>query len=526
MDAPPASSAKDTRYPFDLVTLQKALQDPPLERQLGVHVAHVIAAREGPASEVLAEQLAVPRELVLRLLWFGALYYSPVAPLPHPDRMAGLAPEQLDSIRAVRAAGLARWGRDSKLQTPRRLATDDVVAMGGYLRAHCHPKRFPVAHALSAQDWSARLLAVRPDHVVVSKPPGLQVPPTVDNVQESLLACVERALSLPGGVLQPAHRLDAGTEGVVVLVRDSPIFAAYFRGLMADKATSDRVRKTYRCLVLKPPPAHLFPPGAVMLDQSVQEGCGADVNSAQATFSSDRGAGETDSYGSDPKAGSDGRLVHWVLEDQRAAGEMAHTVVVEEGTAGAQRCELKLKQVARVRLSQQAAALWGLDTRADDEKPSASGSRAGPSAYEVTVELVTGRTHQVRVQMAAIGCPLVGDHLYGALVAQGRLMQHQVQQGQQRPQQQHAAAGITAAAAHGRQGRTGEETASRTSEAEAAGVQELARGVAAEWCRPALEQQLAPVALQAHSLEILEDGPMGAPPVVHCAGRPWWHRVD
>lgn len=50
-----------------------------------------------------------------------------------------------------------------------------------------------------------------------------------------------QALSLPAGTLQPAHRLDAGTEGVVVLVRDSPAFAAYFRGLMADKATVSRV---------------------------------------------------------------------------------------------------------------------------------------------------------------------------------------------------------------------------------------------------------------------------------------------
>ncbi|KAG2423864.1 hypothetical protein HXX76_015022 [Chlamydomonas incerta] len=503
MDAPPPpTSGKDTKYPFDLTTLQQALQDPPLEHQLGVHVAHVVAAREGPASEVLAEQLDVPRELVLRLLWFGALYYSPVAPLPHPDRMAGLTTEQLDSIRAVRAAGLARWGRDSKLQTPRRLSTDEVVAAGGYLRAHCHPKRFPVAHSLSQQDWVARLLAVREDHVVVSKPPGLQVPPTVDNVQESLLACVERALSLPGGMLQPAHRLDAGTEGVVVLVRDSPAFAAYFRGLMAEK--SDRVRKTYRCLVTTPPSAHLFPPGGVLLHESGGDG----VREPEAATP------HSDTLGSSSgrSSSTDGRLVHWVLEDQRTAGEMAHTVVVCEGTPGAQRCELKLKQVERVQLSEQAAALWGLDL----ETSGTSGAGTGPRAvaYEVTVELVTGRTHQVRVQMAAIGCPLLGDHLYGALVAQGRLRQ----------QQECGAAGQHATGS-GLPGQCVEE-ASGPAQLLKEAAPLPARGVAAEWCRPALEQQLAPVALQAHSLEILEDGLMGTAPVTHCAGAPWWHRVN
>lgn len=97
------------------------------------------------------------------------------------------------------------------------------------------------------------------------------------------------------------------------------------------------MRKTYRCLVSAPPPANLFPPGGTLLDESEVDAAGASaVTSSQATSSSSR---------SSSGCGAAGRLVHWVLEDQRAAGEMAHTVVVDEGTAGAQRCELKLKQV-------------------------------------------------------------------------------------------------------------------------------------------------------------------------------------
>lgn len=40
------------------------------------------------------------------------------------------------------------------------------------------------------------------------------------------------------------------------------------------------------------------------------------------------------------------------------------------------------------------------------------GHREGCSL--VSVELHTGRSHQIRVQFAAIGCPLVGDQRYGA----------------------------------------------------------------------------------------------------------------
>jgi 23S rRNA pseudouridine1911/1915/1917 synthase len=41
------------------------------------------------------------------------------------------------------------------------------------------------------------------------------------------------------------------------------------------------------------------------------------------------------------------------------------------------------------------------------------GGQAGPAACEIACRLETGRTHQVRVHMAHVGAPLIGDPVYG-----------------------------------------------------------------------------------------------------------------
>lgn len=78
---------------------------------------------------------------------------------------------------------------------------------------------------------------------------------------------------------------------------------------------------------------------------------------------------------------------------------------------------LLLLQVDQVCLTGAAAEAWG------------------PTAYESTLQLVTGRTHQIRAQMAAVGCPLLGDQLYTALAARWQQEQQQEQE-QQQPQEQ------------------------------------------------------------------------------------------
>lgn len=98
-----------------------------------------------------------------------------------------------------------------------------------------------------------------------------------------------------------------------------------------------------------------------------------------------------------------GRLIHHMAVDCKAEQLPRHTLVLAALDPGTVVAELVVVDVQPVELTPAAAAQWG--------------HPAGAPAYEAFIELVTGRTHQIRAQLGAVGCPLLGDHLYAPLVS-------------------------------------------------------------------------------------------------------------
>ena len=128
-------------------------------------------------------------------------------------------------------------------------------------------------------------------------------------------------------------------------------------------------------------------------------------------------------------------------------------------------------------------------------------SGPGVGFCEARILLHTGRTHQIRAQMAAEGFPLVGDLLYGALHAMGALWQPPPGGASSAPPSSSSASAVPDPITAGMSG-------SRV-----------------DWRGVLGEPGRSRVALQAWRLEVHDPGAaelMGSCPAVFTAGVPWW----
>lgn len=199
--------------------------------------------------------------------------------------------------------------------------------------------------------------------LAVSKPAGLLTLgaiPGVPTLERQVKAYLKEKYYKPGNVyLGIPHRLDRPVSGVVVFARNSKAAAR-----LAEQFRERQVRKVYWALVEKTP---------------------------------ESAAGE---------------LVDWLLK----VPDEAHVKVVPAETPGAREARLSYRVLTPG--SGETTISHG---RIGSEGPAASSANpqsAIPNPQSATtlleIELHTGRMHQIRAQLAAHGCPVVGDFSYGA----------------------------------------------------------------------------------------------------------------
>eukprot|EP00985_Skeletonema_marinoi_P024783 scaffold17564_cov137-Skeletonema_marinoi.AAC.2 len=342
---------------------------------------------------------------------------------------------------------------------------NDTVCSGDYFRVHFNPRRFVDANKY---DWSGSDGIIRNDgdgdngkpgvivkrddetgYLIINKPPNIPVHARVDNLLENVASSVGRMLWLerreeilsksiggdltssssssdsdeddvefwPSGMrkkkknsnqkqkseklvyVATPQRLDQNTSGLLV-VATKKSFASYFAKLLRTKTSgqlqsggssqsSCGVHKSYRCLVCVTPKQD---------------------NVASATTSSM--AGEVQRL---QKFETEGTIIKHFLEPSiRAPKRFVESVPEDtDNPESWAECLLKITNITNICTvvgndpsDALTTDLWGDFGRPND----------CVGILELEIELLTGRTHQIRGQMAALGFPLVGDVQYGGAV--------------------------------------------------------------------------------------------------------------
>ncbi|KAA8492764.1 RNA pseudouridine synthase 6, chloroplastic [Porphyridium purpureum] len=240
-----------------------------------------------------------------------------------------------------------------------RQRTDMPILAERYIRVHASPKRFPVATLI---DWTARILYRSEVFVVVDKPPGLLCMPSVDNWVENAKYQVERVLGMDGNTssLHVCTRLDRGTSGVCLMAMGPEQHAKMQAELVKENGS---VRKVYKVLTRAPLPLGIVEHAAL-------------------------------NYRANKRAKPGPLYEVWSDSDQLWARTNRNR--------GQEFVPVKMEILDCAELS------LGPNARASNHDC----AERGAVYFESTVRLITGRTHQIRRQCAALNAPLVSDCMY------------------------------------------------------------------------------------------------------------------
>ena len=193
------------------------------------------------------------------------------------------------------------------------------------------------------------------DLVVVDKPAGILVHPIASEFRDTLLNGLHHRLTTRGddpSGLGIVHRLDRWTSGLIVVAKRLPA-----RRQLAQQVENRQVRRHYWALVRgKPEPPR-------------------------------------------------GRIDYWIRRDPRRPTRMQ---ALDDAAAA-----VAARALVRPHVSSAGFSDEHRDGRPRSARTHYRVLRTLPGAAVVALRLETGRTHQIRVHLQALGYPLLGDPIYG-----------------------------------------------------------------------------------------------------------------
>jgi 23S rRNA-/tRNA-specific pseudouridylate synthase len=333
---------------------------------------------------------------------------------PIPNCAQALTPQQLLRLGSVWYLSNKQY-QHNQLEIPysnfkpSRLDIENSTMMleqGDYLRIHHTPRRFPNVYDFDWRDHhnidasysttpsnsqhAATVVYSNVNFWIINKPPLIPVHATVDNAQENIVHQLSEANPTIDYVVT-TQRLDINTSGLLVVAKRNE-FAAYFAQLLRHKTKSrhgeqDMVKR-YTCLVCL---------------QAMDEEGESIVDAWQRLQSLQNTT-----------------IRHYLEPSERAPKRFELTAPAIENEENNDpsssekmwlECLLQITNVSKIvpipyKDHALAKKLW----------TSAAMPSSTKAVCEVSIQLETGRTHQIRGQLSKLGYPLVGDEQYGGAI--------------------------------------------------------------------------------------------------------------
>ncbi len=279
------------------------------------------------------------------------------------DATLGLKTERVDFLLTIGALYLG-----NKRIHDRNIQIENQA----YLRVHTHPRRFPA----EIFDFKKSLIEETEDYVVINKPSGLPVHPTVDNQIENIASLIAKELNHE---IHVTHRLDVGTSGLLILAKNkkfqselNQIFMQSSRQLLEPGSSTKH---------------KIFTTESVTLNANTDQKRESDF-----LFEKKYRALVYNTPALQELLLSGNELVHFMEPSPRAPKKVSR-----EKNTDWQTCRLKILSARKIE-----KIVLANDT-----------DKQNCELVELEIELLTGRTHQIRVQLADLGSPVVGDEMYG-----------------------------------------------------------------------------------------------------------------
>ncbi|KAG5561372.1 hypothetical protein RHGRI_004410 [Rhododendron griersonianum] len=316
-------------------------------------VEHLVVSVGGPVLEYVCKALDLPPSYVADLIHFGAVYYALVCPEPPPTA----TPEEIRIFKEATAPSVLMKRSSIKGKTVREAQktfrithVNEFVEAGTYLRVHVHPKRSP------------RLCVMR-----------------LTGNQESLLKLgaswlfcsdVRYDLWLPGWLY-----VGGTTDN---LEESCATFATRALGFTEPLKTTHQIDNcTEGCLVLARTKEYCSVFHGKIRDKKVKK-----LYLALAAAPLPVGV-----------------ITHYMRRVN-----MAPRLISEEFIKGWPLCQLEVLECKKVP--------WRNSVTEAKYCVEDCGWPSKDFAYECKINLLTGRTHQIRAQLAACGAPIVSDSMY------------------------------------------------------------------------------------------------------------------